>query len=313
MSFTRACVLTIGPLLLVSGAYALSYSTPHRGRSEGIGGMERTERPLVLHGVTDRLQTAEACRVAAETLRTQLPAGSSVIVREPFVLAGDVGETALDRLHRETVKPVTEALWRLYFDRRPDRPVLIVALSNDRAYRQTAWQLDRYEPTAYAGYTQRAQQRIVVNLSTGSGTLTHELSHILAYFDFPEMPEWFDEGLAALHEESTFSADGLTLVGTANWRNRLLRGALSAGELPTLASLAASRSFRGEGENLNYAYVRCFCLYLQERGLLAHFYRKFRGHVAVDHRGLQTLRELLGVDSDAAIERDFREWVAHSP
>lgn len=310
MTIVRLVVLTVGPLLLVGGAYALSYSGPHRAQAELAARLDEAESRAALARADRQATLDEACQEAAVQLRARLPEGYGLIVREPFVIAGDVSEAELDRLHRATIQPVTEALWRGYFDRRPDQPVTVVALSNEKAYRQAAWDLDGYEPSAYAGYTQRGLRRLVVNLTTGTGTLTHELSHVLAYFDFPDMPEWFDEGLAALHEEAGFSSDGLTLAGTANWRNRLVRAALEARELPTLATLIKTRSFRGEGENLNYAFVRCFCLYLQERGLLSHFYRKFRSRIGEDPTGLQTLRELLGVASDAEIDRDFRTWAA---
>lgn len=313
MTFVRLVILTVGPLLLIGGAYALSYSAPHRQRSELAIRQAQAENRAALARNHQHAALDQECHAAADELRLRLPENFTVIVREPFIIAGDISEAELDRLHRESVRPVTEALWRSYFDRRPDRPVTIVALSSEQTYRQAAWDLDGYEPTAYAGYTQRGQRRLVFNLTTGIGTLTHELSHIMAVFDFPEMPEWFDEGLAALHEESVLSADGLILAGTANWRNRLVRGAIAAGELPTLATLIKTRSFRGEGENLNYAFVRCFCLYLQERGLLCHFYRKFRSSISDDPSGLQTLRELLGVASDAEIDRDFRDWAAKTP
>jgi hypothetical protein len=250
-----------------------------------------------------------ACQAAAAELLADLPASSHVLVRAPFVLAGDFSESELDRLYVDTVRPVTLALWRAFFDKHPDRPVTIVALGSEASYQAAAARLDGYEPRAYAGYTQRGQRRIVLNLATGRGTVAHELAHILAAFDFPEMPEWFDEGLASLHEDAHFSADGLTMIGAANWRSRLLGDALRNAELPPLAAVIASREFRGEGEGLNYAAVRCFCLYLQERSLLSHFYRKFRSAVHDDPDGVATLCALLGVATIDDVDRDFRAWL----
>ena len=51
--------------------------------------------------------------------------------------------------------------------------------------------------------------------------VAHELTHALGHFDFPEMPEWFDEGLASLHEDARFSDDHLD-DGVPNWRRRYL-------------------------------------------------------------------------------------------
>lgn len=313
MTIQRLLVLALGPPLLIGGAYALSHPGANRQQVEFAARVEQAETRTARYRASEHESLTRACSMAAEDLRGQLPEECAIVVHPPFVIAGDTTESELDRLYATAVQPVTEALWRSYFDRRPERPVLIVALKNETSYRQVARNLDGYEPSAYAGYTQRGQRRIVLNAATGAGTLTHELSHVLALFDFPEMPEWFDEGLAALHEEAEFSSDGLTLVGRANWRSRLLREALSRGELPPLAKVIRTRSFRGEGENLNYALVRSFCLYLQERGLLGDFYRKFRTAVDDDPSGLLTLCELLGVSTPAEVDRDFRAWLAKQP
>jgi len=308
VSLTRLLVLTVGPPVLVSAIYALTFGPPKHDRgapAEHVGGapLHFREGP---GSSSDAL--ARACDAAAADLSPELSAEFHVIVRPPFVLAGDLREDDLDDLHRQAVGPVATALWRSYFDRRPDQPVTIVALAGESSYRAVAASLDGYDPSAYAGYTQRGKRRIVFNMATGHGTLAHELAHILSAFDFPEMPEWFDEGLAALHESASFSRDGLTIVGTGNWRTRLLRDTLRRGELPALERVIGSPAFRGEGEGINYAVVRCFCQYLQERGMLSHFYRKFRGAVREDPQGVSTLCELLGCASLDEVDRDFRRW-----
>jgi hypothetical protein len=305
----RLLVLTLGPPVLVGAVYALSFPA-----SRGDNFVQRGQRiaaevesARILADPKDAL--TRACRLTADELLPNLPASCRVLVRSPFVLAGDLPDAELDRLYRETVIPVTAAQWRSYFDKKPDQPVTIVVLASEAGFHSAAASLDGYEPLAYAGYTQRGRRRIVLNLATGRGTLAHELAHVLAAFDFPEMPEWFDEGLAALHEDATFSSDGLTMIGTKNWRSRLLHEALLKSELPALESVIAEPAFRGEGEGLKYAVVRCFCLYLQERGLLSHFYRKFRGTRQEDSSGVSTLCELLGCSTIDQVDRDFREWV----
>jgi hypothetical protein len=308
VTFTRLLVLILGPPALVSAIYALTFS-PLRGQP----GVPRnrigvdTKRSSRDH-TGEQSGLARECERVADEIAPDLPPSCLVIVRPPFVLVGNLSETQLDRLYRESIQPVASALWRSYFDRKPDQPVTIVALADESSYRAAAASLDGYEPTAYSGYTQRGRRRIVFNLATGEGTLAHELAHVLAAFDFPEMPEWFDEGLAALHEGATFSGDRLTMVGNANWRSRLLRDALRRGELPALEEVIESPAFRGEGEGVNYAVVRCFCHYLQERGMLSHFYRKFRGAVHEDQHGIATLCELLGCASLDEVDRDFRKW-----
>jgi len=297
---------------LIGAVYALCFPAAAREQNAVTAELFEAEaRSARERAGRDEALTAE-CTSSARELLPSLPLGCRLIIRPPFIIAGDVSESDLDKLYRETVLPVTRALWRSFFDHKPDKPVAIVALSSQASYGAAAADLDGYEPSAYAGYTQRGQRRIVVNLSTGQGTLAHELSHMLALFDFPEMPEWFDEGMASLHEEALFSDDGLMLVGTNNWRSRFLREALEHNQLPPLASVIRNPAFRGEGEGLNYALVRCFCHYLQERKLLSHFYRKFRAGIELDPTGIATLCELLGAASIDDVDRDFRDWIASS-
>ncbi len=309
MSFMRLIVLIAGPAVLVGAAYALSYPPSKTFRAVRAAQLAEAERRSAQVRAANDRSLATACAAASRELSASLPDTCQIILRPPFVLAGDVGEVELERLYRETVLPVTAALWRSFFDHKPDAPVTIVVLRDEASYHAVAMSLDVCEPLAYSGYTQRDLRRIVCNLETGHGTLTHELSHVLAAFDFPEMPEWFDEGLAALHEEAVFSHDGLMLAGRHNWRSRLLQGALERSELPALESVMTTADFRGEGEGLNYAVVRALCQFLQDRQLLSHFYRKFRGGVHDDANGTVTLCELLGVATLGEVDREFRGWL----
>jgi hypothetical protein len=310
LTFDRLIVLIGGPALLIAGSYALSFPAWRAGRTARAAQVAEAERRSWQARAEGERSLAAACAQAADELSASLPESSHILVRPPFVLAGNLAEKDLERLHRQAVLPAVAALWRSFFDHKPDQPVTIVLLRDEASYHAVAMSLDGYEPRAYAGYTQRGVRRIVCNLETGQGTLIHELAHALAAFDFPEMPEWFDEGLAALHEDAVFSPDGLTLSGMRNWRSQLLDGALQRDELPTLESVITAADFRDEGEGLNYAVVRAFCHYLQDRGLLSHFYRKFRSAVHDDPNGVATLCALLGAPTLADVERDFREWVA---
>ena len=309
LTFTRRLILTLGPPAMIGAIYALCFPAPVREQTRATAQIVEAEARAARERAGQDQALTAACIASARELMPSLPP-SRLIIRPPFVIAGDVSATELDRLYRETVLPVTSALWRSYFDRKPDRPVTILALSDQSSYSAAAAELDGYAPLAYAGYTQRDRRRIVVNLSTGQGTLAHELAHMLAFFDFPEMPEWFDEGLAALHEEALFSDDGLTLVGKSNWRSQLLSDALRHDRLPPLANVIRNPEFRGEGEGLNYALVRGFCHYLQERNMLSSFYRKFRTGAALDPTGIATLCELLGAASLDDVDHDFRIWIA---
>ncbi|MEX0703046.1 MAG: hypothetical protein WD069_13205 [Planctomycetales bacterium] len=305
MSPPRLILLLAGPPLIVGGLYALT-------APDLAGGADQArETARVARAAADASggPLDAACAAAAERIRPLLDRPAAVIVRPPYVLAGDVGEAELTRRHQEVLVPLERALRASYFDRPPDRPVTIVMLKDEASFRRHAARLDGSGRNCYAGYYLQGANRMVLNLATGDGTLAHEFTHALAHFDFPALPEWLDEGLAALHEESEFSPDGLELRGLPNWRRLHLVQGHRKGLVRGLESLVRQGTLRANHQGVDYAHARDFCLYLQQRRLLAPYYRKFRTTCAEDPTGERALLELLGIDSLDEIETEFRRWV----
>jgi len=304
----RSLTLTLGPVLIVGTLYGLlrpDFGHDASAASRGSAAPANAAGPQ-----SPRAPSIEAlCRDKGARVAELLGTECRVIVRAPFVLAGDFAERDLERHYRDTVVPTARALFVSYFDRPPTEPITILLFSGDDAYRRYAEQIDGNPRTEYSGYYQRDERRVVVNVATGNGTLAHELTHALAQFDFPEMPEWFDEGLASLHEQSDFSDDGLQIIGTSNWRLHFLLPAVRDGSLQPLEALLASRRVRPQQEAVDYAHARYLCLFLQRKGLLAPFYRKFRETVGNDPAGKSVLCQLIGVASVEEVDREFREWV----
>ena len=310
MLSVRSLLLAVGPLVLISGSYALTYTHSDAEQRQHLA------RLASLEEVRQEQRQASAQELAAECerLAERVPAmvglpQIGLLSRPPFLLASTLSASEMERVHRDVLRPLSEALWRSYFDRRPTSPLLIILLQDEVTFRQVARTLDGYDPASYDGYYQRQKQHLVLNLSRGEGTLAHELCHALAQVDFPQLPEWFDEGLAALHEATVFSQDGLLLFGRPNWRCQLLVESLDQADFPQLEQIARAKSFRGRQEGVRYAYVRAFCRYLQDKGMLSHFYRKFRDQPQLDPSGLKTLCELLAQPSAKAIDADFHRWL----
>jgi hypothetical protein len=122
---------------------------------------------------------------------------------------------------------------------------------------------------------------------TQSGTLLHELFHLLVRRSFGDIPQWLDEGIASLYEVSVYT--GGRQIGLPNWRSRVLRNGLEFS--PKLANVIASPWFgfdmagpdstpafvmRDERMAINLATARYFTLYLQDKGTLAKVFRAFR-------------------------------------
>jgi hypothetical protein len=336
VNVTRKQILTIGPVLLVTACYVVaapSNSTPKTG--------PETDRDAAIEVTSAEIPLATKCYNVAKQLRTSLAAGPrsgstsrdrpdpgrkvnaddnsqsgrnsplewNVIVREPFVLAGDLIAEELEEHYLQTIGPTVRALALSYFRERPRQPIAVVICTSDERFRQCNLLLDAQERDQYSGVYVRKHRRVIVNIASGEGTLAHELTHALAHADFPTMPEWFEEGLASLHEECEFSADGQHLIGNTNWRREVALEALQQGELRLLEDVSSHRFGLPDRAHIDYAYVRSFCLYLQELGVLEAFYHACRRSADQDATGLRTLCAVTEMPSPRAIDDAFRSWL----
>ena len=232
-------------------------------------------------------------------------------VDPPFVVAGDLPQHRLLSYGRHVIRHAAEAMWRQYFSNRPTEPITVLLFDSGEGYRAHAKRLYGDDRVPYYGYYKPECRTLLMNISTGGGTLVHELTHALIAYDFPEVPDWFNEGLASLHEQCDAEAWRRgELVGDVNWRLPDLQKAITAGRLRPLRELITADDFRGSLETLNYAQARYFCMYLQHRGVLAKLYRCFRDGHREDPCGLSFVEEVAGNRRIELIERDFLEWVA---
>ncbi len=249
------------------------------------------------------------CRVVANRLRQNLPAEFQIVIRAPFVIAGDLPSSRLQKVHSEVLGPVSRALQNTYFQTPPREPVTIVVCSTEDRFRRLAKAWDGHLNAGYHGYYQRDKRRILLDLEAGNGSLAHELTHALTHADCEDLPEWFDEGLGALHEEATYTTNGQQLIGLPNWRCRLTRQAALANKLPKLSQLTDPATFRTGDVGLNYAMARSLCLFLQDRRLLKKYYQELRTRWPSDAEGVATLCRVFGVKDPAQIERQFATWL----
>jgi hypothetical protein len=244
----------------------------------------------------------------AAALRERLAgAGFTVVVEAPFVVVGDETPRQVKRRAEGILRWSVERYEADFFDRRPGKVIEVWLFKNERTYRKGARKYFGDTPDTPYGYYSSEDDAIVMNIGPGAGTLTHEVVHPFVEADFPRAPAWLNEGLASLYERPT-DRDG-HIWGLPNWRLPNLKRELRADTLPDLATLLATSSAEFyAAEYDSYAYARYLMAYLQERGVLVDFYRRFRDDPD-DATGAATLRAVLGVDELAAIEPAWRRWV----
>ena len=234
--------------------------------------------------------------------------GLNVVVAPPYVIAGDASPATLARYRDGTVLAATRALEATYFQKKPTQPILILLFESEPPYARLAKKWFDEDDVPHFGFYRQADRVMLMNVSTGLGTLVHEMTHALIAPDFPSVPSWFNEGLASLYEQCTLSGD--TIAGHENWRLPALQKAIRADTLRSLKALIEDpRFYRQDLVGLNYAEARYLMFYLQEHGLLVRFYRDFRDHVAADPTGLHALERIVAPRTLDDFEKEWRQWV----
>ena len=145
-----------------------------------------------------------------------------VVAVPPFVVIGNESRATVERRAAETVGWAVRRLRQDFFPRDPATTIEVWLLKDAADYREHSRQMFGIEPTTPFGYFSQRHQALVMDISTGGGTLVHELVHPLMAANFPECPAWFDEGLASLYEQCG-DRNG-RIWGHPNWR---LRGSRS--------------------------------------------------------------------------------------
>jgi len=249
---------------------------------------------------------AEACRRRAAWLRARIPRRFHLHVEPPYVVAGDLARADFQQQIRLGLRRPTRAMYASLFDRAPDRPITVLLMASQRSYRRWAYRLFGDEDVAYFGYYKPGIRTMIMHASSGIGTLWHELTHALASFDFPRIPDWFNEGLGSLHEGAYVTRR--RMVGVTNWRLPGLKDAIFHRRLRRLRSLITSDDFYSKDAGTNYAQARFFVQYLQHRGVLFRFYKAFRAQGPGRDLGASLVEKTLGKSLEQ-VEADFLRWV----
>jgi len=251
-------------------------------------------------------QLVRATHAAADAMMARLDGTFRAEVHPPFAVIGNLPASRLRAYAEKTVVAPARAMWASYFRRRPAKPVTILLLADEKTYRLWAKKLFNDDNVSTFGYYRPTDRTMVMNIATGGGTLVHELTHALIVWDFPSVPDWFNEGLASLHEQCTVGAQRIT--GHANWRLPALQKAVRAKTLRPLRELLVRDDFYGRLRGLNYAQARYFVMYMQRRGLLETFYRRFRAAPAGQAAGVKAVEAVFGAKI-ADVEAAWLKWV----
>lgn len=272
----------------------------------------------------ERKLLAEGKEYTAQKPRPRVVSEFSIVIEEPFVVIGDDAHEVVSSYAAGTIRWAVDRLKQDYFPRDPDQILNVWLFKDEESYQQNVFDIFGTRPHTPFGYYSRWRKALLMDVSTGGGTLVHEIVHPFMEANFSECPAWLNEGMGSLFEQC-HDVNG-RIRGLTNWRLRGLQKALEkerkdredeeleADErytLPTFEQLCntTQREFYNRDPGTHYAQSRYLCYYLQERGLLTHFFHRFRQSVHTDRGGYRTLQEILEVDDMLEFEQEWKQFV----
>jgi len=258
---------------------------------------------------TAGFQAADYCQHIMG-LKERLPSKDfQVLIEPPFVVVGDEPLATVKQRSADTIQWAVRQLKQEYFAKDPDRIIDVWLFKDKESYETNNKKLWNTKPTTPFGYYSSTNRALAMNISTGGGTLVHEIVHPFVRTNFPECPDWLNEGLGSLYEQCG-EADG-RIRGATNWRLAGLHKAIRADRVPSFEQLcgATSGAFYTADPGTNYAQARYLCYYLQEQGLLKKFYHAFQANHRDDPTGYKTLKKILVRDAATIDMAEFKnEW-----
>jgi hypothetical protein len=249
--------------------------------------------------------TADELKTRKAELEKKLTGDKFIVkVQAPFVIVSDEGGNALVR-NSNFVKWTTDLIEKDFFAKRPDKLIEIWLFKNEQTYRKGAKKYFNDEPDTPYGYYSPEDDALIMNIGPGAGTLSHELVHPYMEANFPNVPSWFNEGLASLYEQPR-ERNG-HMWGTTNWRLPGLQNMIRKKTIPAVSKLLeTTRDGFYEASYDSYAYARFLVQYLQDKGLLRDFYKKFLADTK-DRTGKTALAAIVGMDLDK-FDVVFQKW-----
>jgi hypothetical protein len=245
-----------------------------------------------------------------ELLKKKLPSKDfSIVIQKPFVVIGDEPEADIKEHAEHTIKWAVDKLKQDFFANDP-KDILDIWLFRDAtSYESNTLLLFGEKPGTPYGYYSNRHKALIMNISTGGGTLVHEIVHPFVEANFPDCPAWLNEGLGSLYEQCG-EVEG-HIHGFPNWRLPGLQQAIKNGKVPSFKTLTAmsANAFYNEDKGTNYGQARYLCYYLQEKGLLIKFYREFLAAQKDDPTGFKTLQKTLGESDMDAFKTRWETYV----
>lgn len=236
---------------------------------------------------------------------SSLPTGNSITKFKYFVVVSYLDQATTYSIIDNDIRYTIDAMVQNYCSSLPETVTPIILFDDYNTYKNFStgvFNIPENDLSPY-GFYKISKNMILIRYVSWKGSPGHEVTHTFTKKDFPEMPSWFDEGLASLHEKATYK--NKKLVGDFSWRILSLRRAFNDNTYTGLRALMETNDdeLYGKRSTFYYAQSRYLLMYLQEKNLLEKYYKKFRDTFDSDPTGISQLESLLGQSLESFDEK----------
>jgi hypothetical protein len=213
-----------------------------------------------------------------------------------YVIFSALDENTTYNLIDKDIRYTVDAMTDNYLSDFPDSVTPVFFFNDYDSYRDFAvntFGIDEDDLSPF-GFYKTSKNAVVIKYNSWKGSTSHEITHSLIQHDFPDVPSWFNEGLASLHEKYIYK-DG-KMIGDFSWRIIALRRAFSENTYTGLKTLMKTNDdeLYGKRTSFYYAQSRYLLMYLQQKGLLIDYYKTFRETYNEDETGISQLEKITG-------------------
>lgn len=214
-----------------------------------------------------------------------------------FVIFSNLDDKTTYQLIDSDIRNTVDVMMNNYIETRPDEVTAVFLFKDMQSYKDFSikeFGIDETDLSPY-GFYKISKNVILVRYVNWKGSTSHETTHAMLQNDFPNIPSWFNEGFAAMHEKAIFNNG--RFIGNFNWRILALRRAFNENNYTSLRYLMNTNDDEFYGKKTSFYYAQgCYLfMLLQEKGLFEEYYKSFRDNYSKDHTGIKQLESLTGM------------------
>ncbi len=221
-----------------------------------------------------------------------------IIIRfQYFVIFSSLEPALTYKLVDNDLRNTITTMQKHYTEKYPDSLTALFLFEDYNSYKEfsiNTFDMDPEDLSPY-GFYKISRNAITIRYVSWKGSIAHEVTHAMIQADFPQVPSWFNEGMAALHENAKFNNDKLET--SFSWRILSLRRSFRENTYTPLKFLMVTNDEELYSGRASFYYAQsCYLLmYLMDKGLITDYYKLFRKSYEEDPTGISQLETVLNM------------------